>query len=87
MQISPDKSKVTIKRNENRWLPDEQKKEEEKKDVKTVKRGKRTLNTDKEKCSPRSVKVLRRSQGHSVDDASKSISKLHLPVVKVTKSI
>ncbi|KYB24827.1 Dual specificity protein phosphatase CDC14A-like Protein [Tribolium castaneum] len=53
----------------------------------TVKRCKRTLALEKDKASPRSVKVLRRSHGQTSKDTKKSDGKLHLPSVKINKTI
>lgn len=54
----------------------------------SIKRGKRTLNTEKF-INPRSVKVLRRSQAQNSTavPSSKSTSKIQLPLVKVTKGM
>lgn len=51
-----------------------------------VKRGKRTLALEKDKTSPRSVKVLRRSHGQIIKD-DKNDGKLRLPSVTVTKTL
>jgi hypothetical protein len=54
----------------------------------TVKRCKRTLALEKDKASPHSVKVLRRSHGQTSKDINKkNDGKLHLPSVKINKSI
>ncbi|KAJ3640191.1 hypothetical protein Zmor_003506 [Zophobas morio] len=54
----------------------------------TVKRCKRTLALEKDKASPHSVKVLRRSHGQTSKDSNKkNDGKLHLPSVKINKSI
>lgn len=53
----------------------------------TIKRCKRTLTLEKDKASPHSVKVLRRSHGQMSKDIKKNDGKLHLPSVKVNKSI
>lgn len=53
----------------------------------SIKRGKRTLNAEK-LSSPRSVKVLRRSQAqNSTAVPGKATSKIQLPLVKVTKGM
>lgn len=51
-----------------------------------LKRGKRTLALEKDKSSSRSIKVLRRSHGQ-VKDPEKNDEKLHLPSVKINKTL
>lgn len=56
----------------------------------TVKRCKRSLTLEKDKASPHSVKVLRRSHGQTSKDTKKNDGKLHLPSVvtlKINKTI
>lgn len=83
--ISNGKSKTTPKRNENvGWLAEENHNDGDtkKSDIKMIKRGKRSLTIEKDKVSPRSVKVLRRSHAQSSADIDTKPRKLHLPVVK-----
>lgn len=58
-------------------------------DEKQIKRGKRTLALEKDKTSPRSVKVLRRSHvlALSLKDCEKPEGKLRLPSVKINKTL
>ncbi|XP_018565753.1 dual specificity protein phosphatase CDC14B isoform X2 [Anoplophora glabripennis] len=58
-------------------------------DEKQMKRGKRTLALEKDKASPRSVKVLRRSHvlALSLKDCEKTEGKLRLPSVKLNKTL
>ncbi|KAJ8936483.1 hypothetical protein NQ314_012347 [Rhamnusium bicolor] len=58
-------------------------------DEKQIKRGKRTLALEKDKASPRSVKVLRRSHvlALSLKDCEKPEGKLRLPSVKINKTL
>lgn len=77
--LTNGKSKTTPKRNENvGWLAEENHNESDNKKI--VKRGKRSLTIEKDKVSPRSVKVLRRS--HAQSSADDKPRKIHLPVVK-----
>lgn len=83
--IANGKVKSTPKRNENvGWLAEENHNEADNKklDIKMVKRGKRSLTIEKDKVSPRSVKVLRRSHAQSSADVDTKPRKIHLPVVK-----
>lgn len=58
-------------------------------DEKQIKRGKRTLALEKDKASPRSVKVLRRSHvlALNLKDCEKPEGKLRLPSVKLNKTL
>lgn len=83
--ISNGKSKTTPKRNENvGWLVEENHNQgdNKKNEMKIIKRGKRSLTIEKDKVSPRSVKVLRRSHAQSSADIDTRPRKLHLPIVK-----
>lgn len=53
-------------------------------DMKIMKRGKRSLTVEKDKVSPRSVKVLRRSHAQSSADVDTKPRKIHLPIVKTS---
>lgn len=69
------------------WLVEEDRKNEEEVKMYSIKRGKRTLITEKFN-NPRSVKVLRRSQAqNSTAIRGKATSKIQLPVVKVAKGM
>ncbi|KRT81812.1 hypothetical protein AMK59_5006, partial [Oryctes borbonicus] len=85
------KPKVVQKKKENGWIVEQNivKNLEtcngDKKDIKTIKRGKRSLTMEKDKTnSPRSVKVLRRShtQGANNETDVKPCAKLSLPISK-----
>lgn len=78
------KAKSSLKRNENMgWLVDDSLNEGEKKiEVKVVKRGKRSLTIEKDKLSPRSVKVLRRSHAQSSAVIDAKSQKLNVSVIK-----
>lgn len=80
------------KKKENGWIVEENVVQNveslcngDKREMITVKRGKRSLTIEKDKAnSPRSVKVLRRShtQGSNTDTEVKPRAKLSLPVNK-----
>lgn len=87
---SAEKPKVTLplrgqKKKENvaiSWLPETKQLVEEGK----VKRGKRSLTMEKDKVSPPSVKVLRRSQNTSLNESVNGYE-LRLPAVKAAQTI
>ena len=74
-----EKATIAVKKKENSWIVDDnitRNGEIDKKDIR-FKGGKRSLTSEKDKNTPRSVKVLRRSPTqNSTDPDSKTHSKL-----------